>query len=96
MEWFGEVKEIRMGEMKDNQFSLHCLCHRGPHSTFWTALVKGICIPLTKYIEHLIQSAYSIKNYFLEIKLIFDNINSNLFNPSKTKMAEKDHQCQAG
>ena len=34
---FGKEKEIRLGEMEDSQSSLHCLCHRGRHATFWTA-----------------------------------------------------------
>ena len=33
----GEEKDIKVGEMKENQSSLHCLYHRGPHATFWTA-----------------------------------------------------------
>ena len=32
--------------MKDNQFSLHNLCQRGPHATFWTVFSYGHDIPL--------------------------------------------------
>ena len=33
----GEEKDLRVGEMEDNQSNLQCRCHRGPHATFWTA-----------------------------------------------------------
>ena len=35
----GDEKDTRVREMEDNQSSLHCLYHRGPHATFWTAFV---------------------------------------------------------